>query len=265
MRNLLTTLLLSTGVPMLMAGDEMGRTQRGNNNAYCQDNETSWVDWDLQPWQRELLDWARALLAVRRAHAVFRHKHFFEGRPAYPGGPKDLAWFGPTAPSSPTRTGSAPTCRTVGMSLSGDGSRARTRTGQRRHDDTFLLVLHGGAGDDPVRASGRAVGPDLERGAGHRATTGRWTRRPRQLAAGASLDLSPRCAVLLRASPVAGTCRRSGGRHQSAQVALGHRTGCVRQRDEVHLGRGRQVRLARAAPGPCSRTSRPGRAAAVPS
>ena len=84
LRNLLTTLLLSTGVPMLVAGDEMGRTQGGNNNAYCQDDEVSWVDWDLEPWQQELLDWTRALLAVRRAHPVFRHRHFLEGRPGLP-------------------------------------------------------------------------------------------------------------------------------------------------------------------------------------
>ena len=91
MRNMLTMLLLSTGVPMLVAGDELGRTQGGNNNAYCLDSPVSWLDWELAGWQRDQMAWARALLAVRREHPVFRHRHYLEGRPAYPGGPKDLA------------------------------------------------------------------------------------------------------------------------------------------------------------------------------
>lgn len=83
-RNLLTTLLLSTGVPMLVAGDELGRTQGGNNNAYCQDNEIGWVDWSLldeEPWTRQLLALARRLLALRHAHPVLRRRAFFSGRP----------------------------------------------------------------------------------------------------------------------------------------------------------------------------------------
>jgi glycogen operon protein len=93
-RDLLTTLLVSTGVPMIAGGDEVGRTQHGNNNAYCIDDETSWLPWELSPWQQDLLAWTRALLAVRRAHPVLRHDEFFEGSPAHPDGTKDLAWFG---------------------------------------------------------------------------------------------------------------------------------------------------------------------------
>ncbi len=200
LRNLLTTLLLSTGVPMLLAGDELGRTQGGNNNAYCQDDETSWVDWELQPWQHELLDWTRALLAVRRAHPVFRHRHFLEGRPAYPGGLKDLAWFRPDGAELTDADWFSTSLRTVGMCLSGDGLRARTRTGERRRDDTFLLVVHGGA--DPERftlpdgpwAQAWAVVLDTRDG------------RPLEalaplLPAGTQLELSARSAVLLRATP----------------------------------------------------------------
>ncbi|MBA2769349.1 MAG: glycogen debranching protein GlgX [Sporichthyaceae bacterium] len=95
MRNLLTTLLVSTGVPMLTAGDETGRTQRGNNNAYCLDDETAWVSWDHAPWQRDLYAWTRALLAVRNTHPVLRHDSFFDGRTGDADGGKDLAWFGP--------------------------------------------------------------------------------------------------------------------------------------------------------------------------
>ncbi|MCY7373262.1 MAG: glycogen debranching protein GlgX, partial [Spirochaetaceae bacterium] len=95
MRNLLATLLVSAGVPMLTAGDETGRTQRGNNNAYCLDDKTSWLSWDHAGWQRDLYSWTRALIAVRREHDVLRTDEFFEGRPAHADGAKDLTWYGP--------------------------------------------------------------------------------------------------------------------------------------------------------------------------
>jgi len=95
-RNLLGTLLFSAGVPMLVAGDEFGRTQRGNNNPYSQDNDVSWVDWQLQSWQEDLLATTRYLIALRRQFAAVRPARFFTGRPvapSRPGGPRDLAWF----------------------------------------------------------------------------------------------------------------------------------------------------------------------------
>ncbi len=79
-RNLLATLLLSQGVPMIVAGDEIGRTQNGNNNAYCQDNPMSWIDWDLDAARTHLLDFARRMIACAREHPVFRRQHFFQGR-----------------------------------------------------------------------------------------------------------------------------------------------------------------------------------------
>ena len=95
MRNLLATLLLAAGTPMLTAGDELGRTQGGNNNAYCQDDPTSWVDWNLAPWQRELLDSTRALLALRREHPALRVDAFYRGTPLPGDAPSqpDLAWY----------------------------------------------------------------------------------------------------------------------------------------------------------------------------
>lgn len=97
LRNLLTTLLLSTGVPMLVAGDEFGRTQRGNNNAYCQDNEISWVDWSLldEPGWRALFDLTSRLIALRHRHPVLRRRAFFSGRAHSVDGLRDLAWFTP--------------------------------------------------------------------------------------------------------------------------------------------------------------------------
>ena len=93
-RNLLATLLLSAGTPMITAGDEMGRTQRGNNNAYCQDSDLSWVSWDLAPWRQDLLATARHLTALRRAHPALRPTQFYTGRPG-PDGRADLTWFDP--------------------------------------------------------------------------------------------------------------------------------------------------------------------------
>ena len=93
-RNLFATLVLAAGTPMITAGDEMGRTQRGNNNAYCQDGEISWVSWDLAPWRQDLLATARHLLALRRDHPALRSEEFYSGRPRHEGGPPDLAWYG---------------------------------------------------------------------------------------------------------------------------------------------------------------------------
>jgi isoamylase len=97
-RNFLISLLCSQGMPMLLAGDELGRTQGGNNNAYCQDNEISWLDWELSPGERELLEFVRAAIGLRQAHRVFRRRTFFRGRPvgAPPGSPADVVWFTPS-------------------------------------------------------------------------------------------------------------------------------------------------------------------------
>src|SRR5205085_1563812 len=94
-RNFLTTLLLSQGVPMLLGGDELGRTQQGNNNAYCQDNEISWFDWDLAPEQELLRDFSRRLVHLRRRHPVFRRRRFFQGQDIHGSGVGDIAWFRP--------------------------------------------------------------------------------------------------------------------------------------------------------------------------
>jgi isoamylase len=95
MRNLLGTLLVSAGTPMLLGGDEIGRIQRGNNNAYCQDNEISWYNWDLVKWQRQLTETVQYLIALRRGHSTLRHVGFFSGRSNFEGGPRDLIWYGP--------------------------------------------------------------------------------------------------------------------------------------------------------------------------
>ncbi|MEO6886769.1 MAG: glycogen debranching protein GlgX, partial [Jatrophihabitantaceae bacterium] len=146
-RNLLTTLLLSTGAPMLVAGDERWRTQGGNNNPYVQDNPTSWIDWTDSAEAADLLALSRRLLALRRTSPVLRQRAFFEGRPV-PGGDlcKDLAWFHPGGRELGDGDWFDTGLRTIGMYLDGRGLRHRDARGQVIIDDSYLLILH--SGDD---------------------------------------------------------------------------------------------------------------------
>ncbi|WP_240137995.1 glycogen debranching protein GlgX [Streptomyces sp. MUM 178J] len=148
-RNLLTTLLLSTGVPMLVAGDEMGRTQGGNNNAYCQDNDIGWLDWSLlgRPGSRNLLELTRRLLALRHAHPVLRRRAFFTGRPQAPDGLRDLAWFTPHGAEMTERDWYAPSS-SLALYLSGRDIPGRDARGAQVTDDSFLTILH--AGEQPL-------------------------------------------------------------------------------------------------------------------
>ncbi|MFJ9793581.1 glycogen debranching protein GlgX [Streptomyces globosus] len=149
LRNLLTTLLLSTGVPMLVAGDEFGRTQGGNNNAYCQDNEIGWVDWSLleDPQWRELCTLASRLVALRQEHPVLRRRAFFSGRPQAADGLRDLAWFTPAGAEMTEQDWYAPAAA-LGMYLSGRDIPGRDGQGRQVADDSFLALLH--AGDRPL-------------------------------------------------------------------------------------------------------------------
>ena len=149
-RNLLSTLLLSTGAPMLVAGDERWRSQGGNNNAYMQDNPVSWLDWSPGEAAEDLLDLTRQLLALRKAHPVLRQPAFFEGREVTGGdGCKDLAWFHPSGREFTADDWFDSGLRSIGMYLDGRGLRHRDRRGQLIMDDSFLLLLH--AGDQGVR------------------------------------------------------------------------------------------------------------------
>ncbi|WP_084729988.1 glycogen debranching protein GlgX [Streptacidiphilus neutrinimicus] len=144
LRNLMSTLLLSTGVPMLLAGDEFGRSQGGNNNAYCQDNETGWLDWSLlehDEW-RQLLALTTRLIRLRREHPVLRQRAFFSGRPAHPGGLPDLTWFRPDGAEMTEADWYEPGA-TLGMLLAGDDLTERDARGGTSPDDSFLLILHG--------------------------------------------------------------------------------------------------------------------------
>jgi isoamylase len=150
-RNFLATLLLSQGVPMLLAGDELGRTQRGNNNAYCQDNDISWVSWadgpgdeDLAETDGPLLDYTRMLIGLRASHPVFRRRRFFQGEPV--SGPRgqvgDIAWFTPGGEEMTDEDWSAGFAKSLTVFLNGDGISEPGPRGQRVRDDSFLLLFN---------------------------------------------------------------------------------------------------------------------------
>ncbi|MGW7549568.1 glycogen debranching protein GlgX [Streptomyces sp. NPDC054770] len=144
-RNLLATLLLSQGIPMLSHGDELGRTQGGNNNAYCQDNEVSWIDWELTEEQQSLTDFTRYVIGLRAAHPVLRRRRFFLGETAtHPRQPlPDLVWLLPDAREMTDRDWQRADAHSVGVFLNGDAIAERDPYGRRLVDDSFLLLLNG--------------------------------------------------------------------------------------------------------------------------
>jgi isoamylase len=157
LRNLLATLLLSTGVPMIAGGDEFGRTQRGNNNAYCQDNEISWYDWNWEPWQSDLKVFASQVLHLRRLHSAFRQRYFFAGLPLHAGGPKDLAWLKPDGTEIVDADWHAPDARTLGMFLAGE-QQGLDEHGHPIRGEAFLLLLHADEEPHPFVLPGRPYG-----------------------------------------------------------------------------------------------------------
>ena len=139
-RNFLATLLLSQGVPMILGGDEIGRTQQGNNNSYCQDNEISWFDWENA--DRGLLDFTRRLVAFWREHPTFRRRGWFKGRPIRGGDTKDAAWFRPDGNEMSEQDWSEWFAKSFMLFLDGAALRARDERGRPVGDDTFLLLFN---------------------------------------------------------------------------------------------------------------------------
>jgi isoamylase len=147
-RNLLATLLLSQGVPMLLGGDEIGRTQGGNNNGYAQDNETGWHDWSLDRRDRQLLAFTRSLVRLLRGHPVLRRRRFFQGRQIRGSRVKDLTWFTTDGAEMTDEQWQAPGIRTLGVQFAGDAISERGPRGERISDDTILVILN--ADERPV-------------------------------------------------------------------------------------------------------------------
>ncbi len=141
-RNLLATLFLSQGVPMLCGGDELGRTQGGNNNAYCQDNEVSWFDWDLDERDVSLLEFTRRLIRIRAEQPALRRRRFFEGRPFNGSDAKDLTWLRPDGKEMTEAEWQDPRRQALAFCLAGDAIDENDDRGQPIIGDTLLVLLN---------------------------------------------------------------------------------------------------------------------------
>jgi isoamylase len=143
-RNLLATLFFSQGVRMIMAGDEFGRTQQGNNNAYCQDNEISWVNWEFDEAGRELLEFTKEVVRIFASNPVLRRRGYLAGQPLTPGGTKDVTWVRSDGAEMAEEDWSDFERRTIGMLLSGRATDEVDERGRVSYGDTVLLLLNGG-------------------------------------------------------------------------------------------------------------------------
>ena len=142
-RNILATLLLSQGTPMIAHGDEIGRTQRGNNNVYCQDSELSWMDWSLAETNADLLEFTRNVIAMRRKHPVFRRRRFFEGKPIRSGDQtRDIAWLTPAGEEMTLEDWDSGFGKALAVYLNGEGIHEPNYRGERVVDDSFILCFN---------------------------------------------------------------------------------------------------------------------------
>ena len=147
-RNLMATLMLSVGVPMISGGDELGRTQKGNNNAYCQDNEVSWTNWELSPSDREFLSFVKKVIKIRKDHAVLRRRKFFQGRQIRGKDVLDITWLDASGREMADDTWSSPGVRCLGVRLNGDAIDELDERGERIVGATLVMLLN--AGVDPI-------------------------------------------------------------------------------------------------------------------
>ncbi|HZG91081.1 MAG TPA: glycogen debranching protein GlgX [Pseudonocardia sp.] len=157
-RNFVATLLLSQGVPMISHGDELGRTQRGNNNVYCQDNELSWVDWKEAREYSVLADFTAEVAALRAAHPVFRRRRYFQGRPIHGSNIEDIVWLRPDGEPMTDQDWHVGFARSLGVFLNGHGIPERDPMGRRVVDDSFLLLFNAHHQAVPFTLPGEAYG-----------------------------------------------------------------------------------------------------------
>jgi glycogen operon protein len=141
-RNLMASLLLSMGVPMFSGGDEIGRTQRGNNNAYCQDNELSWTNWNLSLEQQQFLAFTRRFVRFRRSQPVLSRRKYFQGRPIRGAEVKDIYWLDPSGREMTDEAWNAPSVRSLGVLMVGDALDEVDERGRPVRGDTLLITLN---------------------------------------------------------------------------------------------------------------------------
>ncbi len=193
-RNVMATLLLSVGVPMISGGDEMGRTQQGNNNAYCQDNEISWTSWEVTPERRDFLDFTRRLIRIWKEHPVLRRRKFFQGRRIRGADVSDIAWLDPSGREMTDDTWGSPDVRCLGVRLNGDAIDEVDERGGRIISDTLLLMLN--ADEHPVAFTLPATAPE-ERWETLLDTADPWAPS-RRLRAGGRYELMSRSMAVLK-------------------------------------------------------------------
>ncbi len=141
-RNFLATLVLSQGVPMIQAGDEISRSTQGNNNTYCQDNELSWIHWELDQEQEDLLEFTRFVIRLMKIHPVLRYRKFFQGRRIRGSEVKDLTWFRPDGEEMSDEDWNNPSARSLGIRMAGEAMDEVDEKGRRITDDTLLLLIN---------------------------------------------------------------------------------------------------------------------------
>jgi isoamylase len=191
-------LLLSQGVPMIAHGDELGRTQQGNNNVYCQDNELSWVDWANA--DTDLMEFTRAVSALRAAHPVFRRRRFFSGRSVRqrgaPGLP-DIAWFAPDGSEMTDEDWESGFAKSVAVYLNGDGIPDLDVRGQRVTDDSFLLCFN--AHHEPIQFA--LPSKDFAKAWLPVVYTAQAVDEQDTVTAGAKVEVDARAVMVLREAP----------------------------------------------------------------
>jgi glycogen operon protein len=192
-RNFLTTLFLSQGVPMLLGGDEIGRTQRGNNNAYCQDNEISWYDWANA--DEDLLAFCSRLIRYQKDHPAFRRRHWFQGRPIRGADTKDIAWFTLEGEQMNVRDWDKGYAKSLGVFLNGATIPNPNPRGEPITDDDFYLIFN--AHYEPLDFKlpntewGELWALELDTNVG-------WTKGEKSLRAGELVQVQARSTVVLR-------------------------------------------------------------------
>jgi len=190
-RNLLATLLLSQGVPMIVAGDEMGRTQGGNNNAYCQDNEVSWLDWEAV--DDHLLSFTRSVIALRTEHRTFSRRSFFGGRPIHGSEVSDLLWFRPDGEEMDDEEWAKGHMRCLAVYLNGERFDTDGR-GQPVEDDDVLVLVNASETDLHFTVPERLGGTwDVKLDTHHPTGEGGW----REVKAGHTIDVISRSLMVL--------------------------------------------------------------------
>jgi glycogen operon protein len=191
-RNILATLFLSQGIPMLLGGDEIGRTQQGNNNAYCQDNETSWFDWEHI--DRGLLEYTRRLIHLQATHPAFRRRGWFKGRAVRGAGVADIVWFRPDGKEMVDEDWQHAHTRSFAVFINGDALREIDDDGRPVRDESFLLLFN--AHHEPLAFTlpgasfGRRWDVVIDTAAG-------LELKPKSIQAGKSLEVPDRTIVVL--------------------------------------------------------------------